>query len=109
MAQYESRKSAFSGLGVQAVFLAAQKREGIFHPEKYFAGQPGSFPFLLDEDRVVTKAYGVFYRVGLDAFHIAHPATFVIDRQGEVRFLYVGASQRDRLPLEAVLKIVARL
>ena len=64
MAQYESRKLDFSDAGVRVVFVAAQKREGIFHPEKHFAGQPGSFPFLLDEDRAVTKAYGVFHRFG---------------------------------------------
>ena len=40
---------------------------------------PVSFPFLLDEDRVVTKNYGLYHLIGMDALNIAHPATLVID------------------------------
>ena len=61
-----------------------------------------SFPFLLDEDRAVTKAYGLYHRLGKDAINIAHPATLVIDSGGTVRYIYRGENQTDRAPLEKV-------
>ena len=40
------------------------------------------FPFdiLIDETRDVTRAYGVWHRIGIAAWNIARPAQFVIDR-----------------------------
>ena len=87
-----------------AAFIAAQRRGGgIMDPEKHFAGKPAPFPFLLDEDRKVTKAYGVYKMLGIDSINIARPATFVINRQGAVSFIYIGNTQFDRAPLQDVL------
>src|SRR5205823_11185798 len=94
MAQFEPLKDEFATLGGSVVFIAAEKRVGVFKPEKYFEQHPVSFPFLLDENRAVTKAYGVYHRIAKDAFNIAHPATFVIARGGTVHWIYVG--ERDR-------------
>jgi len=94
MAQFEPIKDEiekFSAL----VYIAAEKRTGMFHPEKFFADHQVSFPFLLDEDRAVTKAYDVYHRIGIGAFNIARPATFVIDVHAMARFAYVGIDQRD--------------
>jgi peroxiredoxin len=102
MAQFEPFKDEIENLGA-LLYVAAEKRSGIFHPEKFFADHQVSFPFLLDEDRTVTKSYGVYHRIGLDAFNIARPATFVIDMQAVARFAYVGIDQRDRAPIEAVM------
>ena len=104
MAQFEPLKDAIAKAGAQVVFVAAEKREGFFKPEKFLAKKPVSFPFLLDEDRAVTKAYGLYHRIGKDAINIAHPATLVIDRMGVVRFIYRGENQLDRTPLEPVLE-----
>ncbi len=106
MAQFESQKQEIEAAGAQAVFVAAQSPGGIFNPEKHLRDHPVSFPFLLDAGRAVTRAYGVYQRFGLDGFNIAHPATFVIDRRGMVRFIYVGASQTDRADLGEVLKAI---
>ena len=54
------------------------------------------FPILVDRDRAVIKAYGVYHRLGLTAFNIARPATFIIDREQRIRFLYVSKGQADR-------------
>ena len=54
---------------------------------------PVSFPFLLDEDRAVTKAYGLYHRIGMDALNIAHPATLIIERDRKVGYIYCGDSQ----------------
>ncbi len=85
------------------LYVAAEKRGGFFKPEQYLAEHPVSFPFLLDEQRKVTRSYGVYHRIGKDALNIAHPASFVVGRDGRVRYLYVGRDQHDRAPLEQVL------
>ena len=85
------------------MYIAAEKRGGLWKPAKYLSECPTAFPFLLDEDRAVTKAYGLYHALAHDAFRIAHPATLVIDRVGVVRYIYRGDDQTDRAPLEEVL------
>lgn len=106
MTQLESYKEDLQRLGANVLYIAAEKREGLFKPEKFLSEHPVSFPFLLDEHRHVTKAYGVYHRIGIDAINIAHPATFVIDAAGRIRYIYVGASQTDRAPFDQVLQAV---
>ncbi len=103
MAQFEPHKAEIDSTGT-LVYIAAEKRAGFFKPEQYLEKNHISFPFLLDEDRRVTKQYGVYHRIGKDAFNIARPATFVIGRDGVVRYLYVGNDQHDRADLRAVLQ-----
>jgi len=102
MAQFEPFKDRIEKAG-SLLFVAAEKRGGMFKPEKFLAEHPVSFPFLLDEDRKVTKEYGIYQRLGFDAINIARPATFVIDVASRIRFLYVGATQFDRAPVEEVV------
>ncbi len=109
MAQFEPYKDEIARLGASLVYVAAEKRQGMFKPEKYFAQHPISFPFLLDEDRQVTRAYGVYHRLGLDALHIAHPATFLVDRGGLARLIYVGLDQHDRMPVDAIMQVLRTL
>jgi|SRR5208282_5871081 len=104
MAQFESRKQEIESAGAQVAFVAAEKRDGAWKPGKFLEKHPISFAFLLDEDRAVTKAYGLHHAFGVDAVNIAHPATLVIDRGGVVRYLYRGDNQNDRAPLDEVLK-----
>ena len=88
-------------------FVAAQRRGGVWNPEAFLEKHPVSFPFLLDEDRSVTKAYGLYHAIGFDAFDIAHPATLVIDQAGKLRYIYRGDNQLDRAPIEEVLEAAA--
>jgi peroxiredoxin len=92
--------------GSRLVFVAAQKRDGMWKPAKFLAKQPIASLFLLDEDRAVTKAYGVHHALSTDAINIAHPATFVIDRGSVVRYIYLGDSQLDRAPIDGILVAV---
>ncbi len=103
MAQFEPVKTEVENAGASVFYIAAEKRGGLFKPEKFLAEHPVSFPFLLDEDRKVTKEYGVYHRIGLDAYNIAHPATLLLDRSGVIRFIHVGANQHDRAELGEVL------
>ena len=55
------------------------------------------FNILLDEDREVSKAYGVWHRIGVDAWNIARPAVFLIDPSRAVRYSFV-ADRQDEFP-----------
>jgi len=103
MAQLEPHKDEIERTG-GLLYIAAEKRGGLFKPEKYLAEHPISFPFLLDEDRAVTKAYGIYHRLAHDAFNIARPATFVVDRKGMLRFVYVSSDQKDWANVNSMLR-----
>jgi alkyl hydroperoxide reductase subunit AhpC len=64
MAQLEPLAGEFQKKGVQLAYVAAEKRGGMFKPEQYMESSPVSFPFLLDENRAVTKLYGIYHRIG---------------------------------------------
>jgi peroxiredoxin len=106
MTRVESIKEQIAQSRAELAFIAAEKRDGVFKPTKFLEKKPISFPFLLDEDRIVTKTYGLYHRFGMDALNIAHPATLVIDRERTVRYLYRGENQHDRAPLEQVMAAV---
>ena len=107
MAQFEPFKNQISQQG-SLVFVAAEKRSGLFKPEKFLEKHPISFPFLLDEDRSVTKAWGVYKAMGIDSINIARPASFVVDVDGCVLYLYVGSNQMDRPPVRQVIESMQR-
>jgi peroxiredoxin len=109
MAQVESIKDVLSSTGAELAYIAAEKREGVFKPAKFLEKNPVSFPFLLDEDRVVTKSYGLYHLIGMDAINIAHPATLVIDRERMVRYIYRGDNQHDRAPLADVMAAMKQI
>ena len=99
-------KGQIEHAGAQLAYIAAEKASGVWKPAKFPASHPVAFPFLLDENRAVTKAYGLYHRIGLDALNIAHPATLVIDRDRKVDYIYRGDNQTDRAPFEQVLEAV---
>ena len=109
MAQVESIKGEIGTLGAELAFIAAEKSDGVFKPGKFLEKNPVSFPFLLDEDRTATKAYGLYHRFGMDALNIARPATLVIDPERSVRYIYRGGNQRDRARLEQVIGSVKEI
>src|SRR5438067_12889793 len=103
MAQLESRREELQKTSAGLVYIAAEKREGLWKPARALDQHPIVFPFLLDEDRSVTKAYGLYHAFGHDAFRIAHPATLVVDRSGIVRYIYRGENQLDRAPIDEMV------
>ena len=109
MAQLGPYEGQFKDAGAELIFVAAEKRGGMFKPEEFLRKNPTPYPFLLDEDRKVTKLYGVYHRAGIDAINIARPATFVVGRDGIIRYLFVGSSQTDRSPVEEALRAAKSL
>jgi peroxiredoxin len=108
MTQFESRRDEIEAAGAQSAFIAAEKREGLWRPGRFLQKHPIFSVFLLDEDRAVTKAYGLHHALATDAINIAHPATLVIARdengRGLVRYIYRGDNQMDRAPLDEVIR-----
>jgi peroxiredoxin len=109
MAQFEPLQEELALAGASLLYIAAEKRRGLFRPEKFFVEHPISYPFLLDEDRSVTRAYGIHHLMGRDALNIARPSTFVVERTGIIRFLHIGGNQQDRAPIADVMEAVRRL
>ncbi len=109
MAQLELTKQEIEQVAAELVYIAAEKATGVWKPARFLQSHPVSFPFLLDEDRSVTKAYGLYHRLGLDALNIAHPATLVIQRDRVVRYIYRGDNQTDRAPFNLVLDAARKL
>jgi peroxiredoxin len=57
------------------------------------AGLP--FDILIDERRDMMRAYGVWHRLGLDAWNIGRPAVFLIDQDGTIRYSAIGEQQHE--------------
>jgi peroxiredoxin len=115
MTQFESRRPEIDAAGAQLAFIAAEKRHGVWRPERFLEKHPIASVFLLDEDRAVTNAYGLHHALGADAINIAHPATLIIssnsndDSGGWVRYIYRGVNQMDRAPLDEVVGALSGL
>ena len=62
------------------------------------------FFILLDEDRAVTKQYGVWQRINYDAWNIARPAVFVIEKAGLIRAVWVGETQAEFPAVDEVIR-----
>ena len=79
---------------MQIVAVVAQSSEAV---RRYIEETGLPFNILIDESREVLKAYGVWHRVGLDAWNIARPAVFLIDRSGKIRYSFI-ADRQDEFP-----------
>jgi peroxiredoxin len=55
------------------------------------------FPLLLDVDLAAVEALGI-------RADLSKPATYILDKQGEVRFAYVGKDLADRPSVKAMLE-----
>lgn len=80
-------------MGIPIVVIAGQKQESV---KKWLKDHPMPFPFLIDEDRKVIKAFDVYHPFGIDALNIAHPSMFLISADQKVVYAYIGKNQRDR-------------
>jgi peroxiredoxin len=74
------------------VGVLAQDREAVRH---YIEETGLPFDILIDDRRDMLKAYGVWHRVGLDAWNISRPAVFLINQDGSIPYSFVGDHQRE--------------
>jgi peroxiredoxin len=92
--------------GVQVVTVVAQSSDVV---RRYVEDKGLPFNILIDESRDVLKAYGVWHRLGLDAWNIARPALFLIDREGTIQYSFVGERQDEFPTHEDILLQIDRL
>lgn len=64
------------------------------------SGYGQGFHILADDDTSVTREYGIF---DLHGDGVAAPATFVLDKQGEIVAYHVSRDVTDRPSTESVL------
>jgi len=67
------------------------------------------FNILIDATRETLKAYGVWHRVGLDAWNTARPSVFLIDRSGTIRYSFIGDRQSEFPSQEEIMTAVRAL
>ncbi len=81
--------------------MVAQRSDAV---RRYVEESGLPFNILVDESRDVLKAYGVWHRLGLDAWNIARPALFLIDRDRSIRYSFVADSQEEFPSHEEILR-----
>ena len=70
----------------------AQKSEAV---KRYIEESGFPLNILVDESREVLKAYGVWHRIGLDAWNIARPSLFLIEPHGRITYSFVAEKQHE--------------
>lgn len=67
------------------------------------------FPFLSDPGHAVIDRYGLFNDQDPRGRQITHPATFIIDREGVVRWRFVEVDYRVRPSNEEIVEALSSL
>ena len=88
---------------VETAVVLTQRASGV---QRYIGDRRLPFELLVDETREVTKAYGVWHRIGLDAWNIARPAVFLIEKDRSISYSFIGQSQREFPSLEEILRAI---
>ena len=79
---------------MSTVAVLGQKPE----PVRAYVEETGlPFHILVDASRDVIRQYGVWHRLGVDAWNVSRPALFVIDATGVIRAIFIGERQ-DEFP-----------
>ncbi len=88
-----------------SVDTQADTRKFIEKLQERFPGNY-NFPFLEDQNHKVIDRYGILIR---DGKGWPHPATYVIDKQGTVRWKFVEIDYRQRPSNEQILSELKKL
>jgi peroxiredoxin len=91
---------------VQVVAVVAQRSEKV---RRYIEDSGLPFDILVDDSRETVKAYGVWHHVGFDAWNIARPALFLIDRQGVIRYSFVASTQFEFPTHDEIVREIAEV
>jgi methyl-accepting chemotaxis protein len=86
---------------VQIAVVVAQRSDVV---RRYIEETGLPFNILIDESREVAKAYGVWHRIGLDAWNIARPALFLIDPDASIRYSFIARLQDEFPSHEEILR-----
>jgi peroxiredoxin len=91
---------------VEIVAVVAQRSEVV---RRYIEETGLPFNILIDDERDVLRAYGVWHRAGLTAWNIARPALFLIDGERRIHYSFVAEWQHEFPGHEEILAAIDRL
>ena len=89
---------------MQVTAVVAQNADAV---RRYIEETGLAFDVLLDAHRDVLRAYGVWHRIGMDAWNISRPAVFLIERDASVRYSFIGDNQREFPGQDELLAVCA--
>ncbi len=67
------------------------------------------FPLLMDPTFTVSATYGVAFQMRVHTEWSNRPATFVIDRDGVIRFVHRGTRFNDRPKVDELIELLHTL
>jgi peroxiredoxin len=59
------------------------------------------FQILSDAEKKTITDYGIVNKAEHDG--IAHPSVFILDKEGRIRYMYVGKNPSDRPPDDTII------
>jgi peroxiredoxin len=65
------------------------------------------FQILSDVEKKTITAYGILNAA--EHGGIAHPSIFIVDKEGRIRFMYVGKDPTDRPSDETILQEIKKV
>ena len=101
--QFLARGGDLNAAGAQVVLIYPGPAERLGDHAREFSHEmmfPPHFTFVTDPDYVFTQDYGLRWEVPRET---AYPSTFVIDREGIVRFAKISHTHGDRADIADVL------
>lgn len=108
-AEFRSHAKEIAAAGARVLWVYPGPADELAkHAEDFVSGAetPENFRVLIDPGYVFTNAYGLRWDAPRET---AYPSTFVIDRQGVVRFARTSKEHGDRVPVADVLKALSSL
>lgn len=108
-AEFRSHAPELAAAGARVLWIYPGPGEELAkHAEDFVVGgeTPANFSVLIDPGYHFTNAYALRWDAPRET---AYPATFVIDRQGVVRFAQVSKEHGGRTPVADVLSALASL
>jgi peroxiredoxin Q/BCP len=106
--EFVARSADLERAGARVILVYPGSAERLKEHAEEFAqgkGLPAGFRFVIDPDYTFTNRYGLRWDKKGET---AYPSTFVIDRDGTVRFAKVSKSHGDRSSVEEVVKALAK-
>jgi peroxiredoxin len=106
-AEFRSHAKELQAAGARVLWIYPGPEDELAKHAADFTGTeplPSNFRVLIDPGYAFTNAYGLRWNAPKET---AYPATFVIDRDGSIRFANVSLEHGGRTPVADVLKALA--
>jgi len=106
LGQIRNHYEKFSELNAEVLLISPSKFEAT---KKYKKKHGLPFPMLVDEESAVTMKYDLWNKWEPIRNKVPHPATYIIDKQGIVRFAEVRQNYLFRTKLKTIFEALKNL